>query len=460
MLLSRLAMALVAVSTLAAEPVDWVPARWPWSDPASLDLIEGTPINCLLVSTWTQAFVEAAAARKLALLSVVPPDGDPVAGARRAAKAGLAGVVVERELPEDIARQVAEAAAGLVLIELGPRHRMKLGGAAPVIGTRQGVWPGIQVLEGGAAKAAPTGSPWIDTNSGFLRAVRAWGHRTIWVGSVPPAGTIVLGERYLQAIADCAMAGGRWVVSLDSDFAARLAKREAAALRDWKRMAAMLAYFERHPEWRGYEPVGKLAVVQDPENGALLSGGILDMIGARHTPVRPVPVARLSPEALAGSAITVNVAGAELPAAKQEVLKGFARGGGTLLNAPAGALAGHSPDAATLTLEKAELERVADLWRDVQSLIGRRNLGVRLFNVSAMLSNLLASPDGKTVVLHLVNYFGYPVESVTVHLEGTFRSARLLSPNGTEKNLEIYPVEGGVGVDIPSVSVCATLRLD
>lgn len=453
-------MALVAVSTLAAAPSDWVPARWPWSDPASLHLLEGTPVNSLLVSTWTPAFAEAAAARKVALIAVIPPDGDPVAGTRRAAKAGLAGVAVERDLPEDVSRQVSEAAAGIVLIELGPRYRIKLGGAAPVIGTRQGVWPGIQVLEGGAAKAAPTGSPWIDTNAGFLRAVRAWGHRTIWVSSAPPAGTIVPGERYLQAIADCAMAGGRWVVSLDSDFAARLGKREPAALRDWKRMGAMLAYFEQHPEWRDYKPAGKLAVVQDPENGALVSGGILDMIGARHTPVRPVPVARLSPEALAGSAITVNVAGAALPAAKQEVLKGFARGGGTLLNAPAGALAGHSPEAPTLALEKAELESVADLWRDVQSLIGRRNLGVRLFNVSAMLSNLLASPDGKTVVLHLVNYSGYPVENVAVHLDGSFRSARLLSPDGEEKNLELYPVEGGVGVDVPSVSVCATLRLD
>lgn len=460
MRLFRVFLLFAAVSAAAAAPEDWAPARWPWSDAASLELLTGSPVNCLLVNSWTPEFAQAAAARKIALVAVIPADGDLVAGARKAAAAGLAGVAVERDLPGAVAAQVAEAAPGLVVIELGPRHRMKLGGPAPVIATSQGVWPGIQVLAGGAAKAAPTGSPWIDTNSGFLRAVRAWGHRTVWLGHLPPSGTVVGGTQYLQAIADAAMAGGRWIVAFDGDFAARLGKREAAALRDWKRMSEMLAYFERHPEWRGYGAAGKLAVVQNPENGSLLSGGILDMIGARHTPVRAVPAARLSPEALEGAALAVNVAGPALAPEQREVLRGFARGGGTLLNAPPGAVGDRIPETPTLAFDKAEIERVSDLWRDVNSLVGRRNFGVRLFNVSSMLSSLLASPDGRHTVLHLVNYSGYPVENVAVHLLGSFQRARLLNPEGADKDLELYPVEGGTGVDIPAVSVCATLRLD
>ena len=42
------------------------------------------------------------------------------------------------------------------------------------------------------------------------------------------------------------------------------------------------------------QPYGKLAVVQDPDD-ALLSGGILDMIAAKHTPVRAIP--RPAPDA-------------------------------------------------------------------------------------------------------------------------------------------------------------------
>ena len=42
-------------------------------------------------------------------------------------------------------------------------------------------------------------------------------------------------------------------------------------------------------------------------------------------------------------------------------------------------------------------------------MIGRGNLGARLFNVSSMLSNLLVSPMGKQILVHLVNYSNYPL---------------------------------------------------
>jgi hypothetical protein len=234
---------------------------------------------------------------------------------------------------------------------------------------------------------------------------------------------------------------------------------EATAVRDWRRIAGLLGYFEQHPEWREFRPWGQLAVVQDPDSGALLSGGILDMMGARHTPVRPLPASRLTASALAGATMAVNVDGSALPPEKQEVLKGFARSGGTLLT-PAPGPPPKPAGEATITLDKAEQDRIGDLWHDVQILVGRRKLGVRLFNVAGMLSNLLVSPDGKQVVLHLVNYSSYPVENITVQILGPFRHARLYTAEGAETALELYPVEGGVGVDIQRVSVCASLRLD
>ena len=56
------------------------------------------------------------------------------------------------------------------------------------------------------------------SNSGFLRAVRVWGDTAVWIANEPPPKTIVTGSRYLQAIADAAMAGARWVLALDGDF--------------------------------------------------------------------------------------------------------------------------------------------------------------------------------------------------------------------------------------------------
>ena len=46
---------------------------------------------------------------------------------------------------------------------------MALGSGAAVLGTYQGVWPGIAVTRTAPSKRGPTGSVWIDTNTGFLR---------------------------------------------------------------------------------------------------------------------------------------------------------------------------------------------------------------------------------------------------------------------------------------------------
>jgi len=248
-------------------------------------------------------------------------------------------------------------------------------------------------------------------------------------------------------------------VALDRGFATRLAAGDESARVSWRRMGALLDYFERHPEWRAMREAGKLALVQDPAKGGLLSGGILDMIAVKHTPVTPVPPQRLTPESLAGTAVAVDVDAGALTAPEEAVLRDFARSGGTVLTSPAG-FKDERPPGDSITLSKAELDRFNDIWRDVNSLVGRQNLGVRLFNVSTMLSNALVSADGKTEIVHLLNYSDYPVENVTVQFLGGYRRATLLTPDGAEKSLQVYAADEGSGVDIDKVAVCATLRLE
>jgi len=455
----RWAMLLVCVplpGASAPQPADWVPVRWPWADAPSLELLAGSPINCLLLQNYPAELVAAAGNQGLVTLAVIRPGGDAVAAARRALASKVSGIVLEGDFPDDVVAGVRTAAGAAPIIELTARNHIALGSAAPILGTYQGVWPGISPLDDKGRAAGPTGSVWIDTNTGFIRAVRAWGDAEVWIGNEPPAKTVVTGARYLQAIGDAAISGARWVVAFDSDFAARLHRREADALSDWRRMGVLLRYFEQHPEWRHMQEYGQLAVVQDPANGGLLSGGILDMIAVKHTPVRPVPQQHLTPEALKGATMAVNVDPASLTPEQRDILRGFARSGGTLLSGPPG---WKDPTPGKITLEKAELERLNDMWRDINSMVGRRNLGVRLFNVSSMLSNLLISRDGKAAVLHLVNYSDYAVENVAVHFIGDYKHAVLTSPEGAEKPLEVYPTEDGGGVDIDKVSVCATIRL-
>ena len=77
-----------------------------------------------------------------------------------------------------------------------------------------------------------------------------------------------------------------------------------------------------------------------------------------------------------------------------------------------------------------------------------------------MLSNVLAGDQGNEVMVHLVNYSEYPVESVTVHLLGQFRHARLLTPEGGERDVDLYKTEEGTGVDVDRIAISATLRLN
>jgi hypothetical protein len=456
-------MVLPLLLALAASP-DLIPARWNSTDPASLDLVRNTPINCLLID-WNSnrapeigRFAAAAGQSGIHALAVLKPTADLIESVRRASAANIEGIVLEGDFPPDAAAKVRDAVKTLV-VEITPRSQMKLGSSG-IIGTYQAVWPGIQITEDGAAHAGPTGGPWIDTNSGFLRSVRAWGDATIWIANQPPPKTVVTTERYVQVISDAAMVGARWVIALDADTESALAERKPKALATWQKIVDHLKFLESHKEWRSLRPTGQLAVVQDIDAGALLSGGIVDMISVKHTPVRPVPRSKLGPSVFEGVTMAVNTDPEGLTDDQKQALRSFTRGGGTLLTAPPGWKSGAAAKTDKITLEKAEIERLDAIWKEVNSMIGRRNLGARLFNVSTMLSNLLASPDGKEIVVHLVNYSEYPVEWVTAQFLGKYKRVRLFTPETGETEIKPYDTEEGTGVDIPKVHVWATLRLD
>jgi hypothetical protein len=103
-----------------------------------------------------------------------------------------------------------------------------------------------------------------------------------------------------------------------------------------------------------------------------------------------------------------------------------------------------------------------EIWKQLNEMTGRSNLGARLFNVSSMLSNLLRSADGKQILLHLVNYSDYPAENVTVHLLGRYKSAQLITPGAAPKQLEVYAVDEGAatGIDIDRIEVAGTLLFE
>jgi hypothetical protein len=255
------------------------------------------------------------------------------------------------------------------------------------------------------------------------------------------------------------MNGARWVIALDADLSKRLFAGDERAIRQWRRIAKQLDFYESHREWRTYQSFGKLALVESPQSGALLSGGVLDMIATKHTPVRPVPPAKVTKEYFEGAEMAVDVDPESLTSIQRDALKAFTRSGGTLLTGPPG-WKFPSLRLDQITLSKEDTEKLDQIWKELNSMTGRRNLGARLFNASTLLSNMVASPDGKRVVLHLVNYSDYPVENVTVQLLGKYSKALLYKPDSdTPVTLELYKTDEGVGVDIDKMGVVATIVL-
>lgn len=443
-----LAIALAAVSA-------WVPARWPTGDPSSLDLVQGTRINCLLLESphWSPAFSAKAAQLGIATLGVVRPGADLDGEAKRARQSELQGLVLEGDFDSQ------PDLKGLTIVSLPSRSNMRFDDL--IVGSSQGVWPGVNQVDEQHAKAAPSGAPWLDTNSGFLRFARAMTNRPIWIANTPPPYKIYKVERYLQAIAEAAMCGARWVIALDTDFSSRLARQEAPALADWKRITGMLEFVESNADQSNWGAAGELTLIQDPSSGALLSGGILDMIAVKHTPVRLVPQKRLSAAAMKGSSMTVNVNPGGLTEEQRQILVNYTKAGGTVLTGPPG-WQFPTPRAGQITLDEKELEKLDAIWKELNTMTGRRNLGARLFNVSSMLSNLTATPDGQRQLLHLVNYTDFPVESITVHVLGKWKQATILQPGAAPQKLEVYPVEEGpaTGVDIPLVGSYALLLIE
>ena len=199
--------------------------RWASGDPAALTVLKGTPINCLLLEREAVSGAVIAAASRMGVesLLVLGPEAGS-ADVSKIASLKARGVVFEGKFAPAALESLHKAASaqGLVSIDLVPRSQMQFESSAPVVGTYQGVWPGIQVEESGSTKAAPSGAPWINTNSGFLRFVRAATETPVWIGVRPPPKNVITAERYMQAISDAAIVGARWIIALDADFSRRL----------------------------------------------------------------------------------------------------------------------------------------------------------------------------------------------------------------------------------------------
>lgn len=430
------------------------PARWRDAAPESLELLRGTPVNCLLVEPSAGSADLFRAARERGLLALAVVRGGDTAPAARALEAGAEGIAAEGPRSEALARLAEER--GKPFVEIVPRSELRITPGVKVLATHEGLWAGVRI-EKDQTKAQPTGGPWIETNSGFLKFLRAAAPAgaAVWIAHPAPAEPQPA-SRYVQAIADAAVCGAKWVLDFDAEFWKMVRAGEPKGKRDWARVMSALRFFQEHEPAR-WADISALAAVIDEQSGGLVSGGIVDMITAKHIPLRAVPPQALP--RLSGEVRTLlTIEPGRLTGEQREAARAVARRGATLVNGPAGWKL-EPPPPGKFTYSDEQVKQLDQIWREVNSIIGRRNYGVRVFGAPGMLSTLKESPDGRHLAVIFVNYTDYPVENITLHFTGRMQRARISDLRG-ERVLETYEVEDGTGVDLARIEDLAVVVVE
>ncbi|MCW5977665.1 MAG: hypothetical protein KIT09_06290 [Bryobacteraceae bacterium] len=504
---------LIGFSPMRGEdPERWVPARWSggplelaqrskdkagapegavreaianWYRADTLDLLKGTPINCLLVTfaaapdgetevaqrRLVKEYVRLAHERRLAVLGMVHAGADLAGLAAAANEAGLDGLALDGDFPHSAAADVETAMratnSAAVVIPLAQEAAAARLSAASLVSVA-GVQPNAKDLADEGIRAGPSSEPWIESNIWLVRSFRFGGaRRTVWIDH--PAGPGSTGD-YVRCVADAAAAGGRWIVALDDQLRARLYRNDAEGLAAWRAIANYLNFAEEHAGWRSFAPFGNLGIIFDTKSEyPEISQEYLNLVARRQVPYKVIARNELTSASLDGlrAALAVDLA----PAAEQErkLLQAFAERGGLVIAGPSwgGAPADNQYEETPLgkgrvTVYKDEPPDPEEVARDMLELLDQDLMGMTAFNVPSVLTYAAADEGGARVLVQLLNYAADPFDQrITIRLNGTYRKARLFTPENPPVDLDVRNTpDGRTQASAPGLAVWGALLFD
>ncbi len=497
-------------ASLAADirkAADWIPARWEggplelarrtrqkalpadpavrdaianWYDPATLNLLNGSPVNCLLV-TWgaeaeaaiekqqqqlVKAYVAEAHKRSLAILGVVFPGADPMKLVPAAVDARLDGLVLDGEFPDEptlvqnLRAALAAANSPAVVIPILQETAAPQAAKEPVPAV-EGVSPSARNMADMGIRSAPSSEPWIESNIWLVRSFQGPGWRPVWISYRPDGGSA---DEYARFVADSAVAGGRWIVALDDGLRAKLRGNDAGALATWRSVGASLEFAERHAEWRGFAPYGRVGMIPDPAN-AVVSHEYLKLLMRRQVPYRLLLRSELGAAPLDGFRAVIATELDPPSGAERKLLTQFAEKGGIVL---AGPYWGNPPKDDSYAEVAAGKGRVAvyanpdpaSVARDMRDLLSQQDMGVVPFNVPPLISYVSSSEAGKRLLIQLLNYSSAPAEAITIRVDGIYKGATLYTPDAAASPVRVKSEEGRTDVFIPKLALWGGLVLE
>ena len=454
-----------------------------WLDPALLALVQGTPINCLVVS-WASGSVADAEQQQalkpliergrqagLDFVGLIEGPGDKSAALAAARAAGLSAVAMDAVPPGN---------AGVPVIAWGKSGEALWGANSPILAVSDGFWPGIGVEN--TVSGGPLNLATVISNGALLSMGRAFAPaKAQWIVADPPRAAKLTAEDYLLAVADVEAYGGRWLISLDDQMRAGLATNSAPAAETWKRVTGALTFFAQNKATGTLERMGRLAVLSNfsgPDRS--LGEGALNALPRWREPSRLIPRSQALAASFTGLEGIFYV-DQEPPDPKlRQKLIAFVNAGGTLFvrakwpnpeGSPVTLPAGQayllfnlrSVGKGRLAVLKEDQPDPYFTASDIQVILSHRGDPVRLYGGSSMNFFYLVSPQGRQGVIHLVNYARKPgSDAPLVYVKAPYKSARFVSPEiAAPVAVQWAPQKlGGAELFLPFFSVYGAVQLE
>jgi len=455
-----------------------------WLDPSLLALVQGTPINCIVVSwasgvpadaeqqTSLKPLIDKAIQAKLDVVGLIDGPGDKAAAIAAAKAAGLAAVALEGALP---------ANAGIPLIPWGGTGEALWAGNGPALAVSDASWPGT--TQANDPQGGPTNLPWVDSNGALIAMAQALApNKAVWIVIDPPATAKGAADQYLLAVADAEAHGGHWLIALDDTMLTGLAAKTAAPVASWKKVTDLLAFFDQNKAFRAYNRMGRLAIMSnftDPMD-RILGEQALNLLPRAREPYRVISRSQALTASFDGLQGIFYVDQEPPTAQLRAKLIAFAEAGGTLFVRAKWP----NPEGTPLTLSTEESyvlfnERTVGKGRlavaktddidpfftcaDIQAVLSHRNDPLRLYNGATMNCACQVSADGKQAAIHMLNYSRRASgEGVVIYMKNPYKTARFVSPEiAAPAALTFAPqAAGGAELPLPSFAVYGVVQLE
>ena len=456
-----------------------------WVNPQSLELLKGTPVNCLVIP-WAAGISEDRAHQQAVTELIRAATAQGIRCVGIVATKQASGPVVEEGLKAGLAALVVESSGGLpkdapVVLRL-PRGGTPWESATSVFSIKDNLWPGLQldnVQEGDMASAGPTGVPWVNSNGWLtLLARRLSREKTVWLEYEPPeTSDLTRPANYSLAVADSAAYGSRWVVQLDEHLRAGLIQKDPRALKVWERLVASLAFFRAHSDWSAFQPAGFLTVISDFRGDREpLATEVLNLLARRHVQYKIIERSVANSAPLANLKAVLWVDEVAPSADVRARFLAFARRGGLLIAptnwGPSGARAGTGGLLGRYDLYALGKGRIAvpkqgfadpyELAVDTHLLLSRRNDWVRVFNINAANAYCSTDAHGRRLLVRFLNYASSgSADFVSAWVRTTRQMARFWGLDSKEAvALRGVPSRGGIEFQLPSISSYAALEFE